>query len=225
MRRLHTARFFEVNVWQEHLALLFQSNSLHHLILSRCSLPGSVRLPQSHIRDLTLTVEDNCDHMRPLLGHCSANLEALDFALDLGQAPFFIMTLPLFRKLRKLQYTIASRSVRYFVRLASLAPKLEHLEVWVQRYLVHELPALPASLNHLRTNQWLIEDGFFGTRPFVYLRYLHITNYIHVVGNDHRSSVIPIIQCIFPNLTSLDVEIRHTPLATLSCCLHATSQT
>jgi len=170
MRRLHTARFSEVNVEQEHLALLFQSNSLHHLILFRCSLPGSLRLPPSHIRDLTLTVRDNCDHMGPLLGHCGANLEALDFALD-WQAPFFIETLPLFRKLRKLKYTTASGSVHYLVRLASLAPKLEHLEVWVPIYLVDELPALPASLNHLRTNQWLIEDGFFGTRPFVHLRY------------------------------------------------------
>ena len=40
MRRLYTARFFGIKVEPGHLALLFQSNYLQHLILSQCSLPG-----------------------------------------------------------------------------------------------------------------------------------------------------------------------------------------
>jgi hypothetical protein len=211
MRKLHTARFSEVKVNQEHLALLLQSNNLQHLILFQCGLPRSVRLPPSHIRYLTLWLRDDCNHMHtePLLRHCSANLEALHIAVHLWQAPLFT-TLPQFPKLRKLRFTMVSGSPRYLTILTSLAPNLEHLEVWVQGCEIFGLPTLPTSLNHLRTDQRLIGGGSFGTRPFVHLRHLHIANYVHAAGDNHGSSFIPIIQCIFPNVTSLHVEIHHS---------------
>ena len=206
MPRLHTARFSWVQVKQEHLTLLFKSNSLHHLDLFQCYLPKSLRLPPSPIRYLTLSLRDDEKHMKPLLGHCSTNLEALDFTGQGWQAPESMKPL-LFPKLQKFKFTVTSGPTSHLDTFTSLAPQLEHLEVWLQGYSFSGLSALPARLNHLSLNQWLIEYGDFGTSPFIHLRHLHITYYVHVEGND---SFIAIVQRIFPNLASLDVEIHYS---------------
>ena len=194
-----------MKVKQEHLALLFQSNSLHHLKLIRCALPKSVRLPPSPIRYLTLSLRGDYKHMEPLLGHCSANLEALDFVGHLPQPPGST-TLPLFPKLRKLRFEEEPGSISHLDTLISLAPQLEHLEVDGQADFLSRLSALPASINRFSISRWMIND--IGTRPFVHLPHLHITHYGYLAQGDLRGSVIPIIQCIFPNLTSLDLDIK-----------------
>jgi len=206
MPRLHTACFSWTQVKQEHLASLFKSNSLHHLNLFQCYLPESLRLPPSPIRYLTLSLRDDHKHMEPSLGHFSTNLEALDFAGQAWQA-LGSMKPPLFPKLQKIKFTVTSGPISHINTLTSLAPQLEHLEVWLQGYSFSGLSALPARFNHLSINQWLIEHGDFGPRPFVHLQRLHITYYVHVEGND---SVMAIIRRIFPNLTSLDVEIHYS---------------
>ena len=206
MPRLHTANFSGFKVKQEHLALLFQSNSLHHLTLSRCGLPISVRLPPSPIRHLTLSLRDNCKHVEPLLGHCSTNLETLDFIGNLSQLQGST-TLPLFPKLRILKFDETIGSISHLDTLISLAPLLEHLEVYGRRDSLSRLSSLPASLNCLGINRWAIGDGDFGTRRFAQLPHLHITHF-HDGPGDRRGWVIPIIQRIFPNLTSLDLDIQ-----------------
>jgi len=163
MPRLHTARFSGITMKQEHLALLFQSNSLHTLILFHCRLPRSVRLPPSSIRHLTVSLMGDWPRIESFLGHCSANLEALDFVGPLRQEPGSTR-LPLFPKLRKLKFVVTSGLVSHLDTLTSLAPQLEHLEVW-GRNSVSGLSALPVSLNRLSINQWAIEHGNFGTRP------------------------------------------------------------
>jgi hypothetical protein len=204
MPRLHTARFAGIKIKREHLALLFQSNSLHHLILSRCGLPRLVRLPPSHIRYLTLSLTDNYSHTEPLLRHCSANLEALDFAVQTPQTPWFT-TLPLFPKLRKLKFEESRWSTSHLAILISLAPQLEHLEVYGERESLSGLSTLPPNLNRLSINQRGID---FGTHLFIHLSHLHITQY-WFVGKDHcRGLAIPIIQHTLPNLTSLDLDIE-----------------
>ncbi len=162
MPRLHTACFSELQVEQEHLALLFQSNSLHRLILFQCGLPKSVRLPPSPIRHLTLSVREDFKHTKPLLWHCSANLETLDFAGQVWQARGS-MEPPHFPKLQKLKFTVTSGSIRHLDTLTSLAPQLEHCDVWIQGYSFSDLSALPASLGPLSINQWLLENNDFGT--------------------------------------------------------------
>ena len=194
-----------MKVKQEHLALLFQSNSLHHLILFWCDLPRSIRLPQSPVRHLTLSLRDNCEHVEPLLGHCSTNLEVLKFIGNLSQLPGST-TLPLFPKLRELTFDETSGSICHLNTLISLAPLLEHLTVYGEKNLPSRLPALSTSLNRLSINRWAINDDDYRTRPFVHLRHLHVTHFSDGEG-DRSGSVIPIIQRIFPNLTSLDLDI------------------
>ena len=205
MPRLHTACFFWMKVKQEHLALLFQSNNLHHLRLLQCDLPKSIRLPPSPIRYLTLSLKRDCKHMEPLLGHCSANLETLDFAGHLPQLSWST-TPPLFPKLRILRFGEAHGSISHLDTLISFAPQLEHVEVNGHDSL-SRLSALPANLNHFSICRRMI-DGDIGTYPFVHLPHLHIKYYHHLARNDHRGSVIPIIQRVFPNLTSLDLDIK-----------------
>ena len=207
MPQLHTAAFSGVKVKQEHLALLFQSISLHHLILFRCRLPKSVCLPPSPIRYLTLSMRSDCKLVGPLLGHCSANLETLDFTGQLTQL-LGSTTLPLFPKLRKLRFEEAPGSISRLDILISLAPQLEHLEVDGQADFLSRLSALPASLNRFSIGRWMINDRDFGTRPFVHLPHLHITHYHHLTQSDHRGSIIPTIRRIFPNITSLDLDIK-----------------
>jgi len=203
MPRLHTARFSGVTMKQEHLALLFQSNNLQTLILYQCYLPRLVRLPPSSIRHLTLSlIQSEWQCIESFLGHCSANLEALDFVGHLSQEPGSTR-LPLFPKLRKLKFTENSGSISHLDTLTSLAPQLEHLEL-EERNRFHGLSALPASLNRLSISQWTIETGDFGTRPFVQLLHLHLTFYNH---DSRRGFVIPIIHNTFPNLTRLHVDI------------------
>jgi hypothetical protein len=205
MPRLHTAVFSGIKVKQEHLALLFQSNSLHHLMLSRCRLPRSVRLPPPPVGLLTLSLIDNCEHVESLLGHCSATLETLDFTGDLSQPPRFT-TLPLFPKLRELKFDEISWSISEMDTFISLVPQLEHLEVYWRRDFISGVPALPASLNRLSINLFAIDDGDFDTRLFIRLPHLHIT-YLDNPDGDRRGSIIPIMQRIFPNLTCLDLKV------------------
>ena len=205
MPRLHTTCFFWVKVKQEHLTLLFQSNSLHRLLLLQCDLPKSVRLPPSPIRHLILSLRGDCQHIEPLLGHCSANLETLDFTGQLTQPPGST-TLPLFPKLRMLKFKEARGSISHLDTLISLAPQLEHLEVDGQADFLSRLSALPANINHFSTCRRMIND--IGTRPFVHLPHLHIKCYHHFAHGHHRGLVIPIIQRIFPNLTSLELDIK-----------------
>ena len=188
---------------QEHLALLFQSNSLHTLILFQCRLPRSAPLPPSSIRHLTVSLMSDWQRIESFLWHCSANLETLDFVGHLSQEPGSTR-LPLFPKLRKLKFKEKPGIISHLDTLTSLAPQLEHLEVWGRTY-VSGLSALPASLNRLSISQWTIEDSDFGTHPFVQLLHLHLTFYNHNTG---RGLVIPIIQNTFPNLTRLDVDIH-----------------
>jgi len=213
MPRLHTAIFSGIRVKQKHLALLFQSNSLRHLVLSRCSLPRSVRLPPSPAHHLTLSLGDSCKHVEPLLGYCSANLEALDFTGHLSQPPGS-MRLPRFPKLRELKFDNTSGSKSDLDTLIFLAPQLEHLEIYGRQNFLASL-ALPAHLNRLTINQWAISGDNFGInywvsriddishRRWIHLPHLHITHF-----NDHRRPIIRIMQRVFPNLTSLDLNIQ-----------------
>ena len=205
MPRLHTAGFSHIKVKQEYLALLFQFNTLHHLKLIRCGLPKSVRLPPSPIRYLTLSPRDGCNLVEPLLRHCSANLETLNFT---GHLPLGSTTLPLFPKLRKLKLREEPGSISHLDTLISLAPQLKHLEVDGPADFLSRLSALPASLNRLSISRRMINDGDFGTHPFVHLPHLHIMSYRQLVQGDYRGSIIPVIQRIFPNLTSLDLDIN-----------------
>ena len=209
MLRLHTARFSGVRVEQEQLALLFQSNSLHTLILSQCSLRKTGHLPPSRIRHLTTSLMANWLHVEPLLAHCSANLETLTFVGDLWRSPQSTK-LQHFPRLRNLKFVASSGPTNHLDTLTSIAPQLGHLEVW-GRGSVSGLDARPAGLNRVTMNQWLIENGNFGTHPSVCVSHLHITNYDHTAGNEHRGLglVVPIIQRIFPNLTSLEVDIYY----------------
>ena len=207
MPRLQTVRFSTIRVEQEHLALLFQSNTLHTLILFQCSLRSIAYLPPSRIAHLTMALMDDWIYMEPLLGHCSASLETLDFVGQLRRSPRSTK-LPHFPRLRKLKFVVTSGPTSHLDTLTSLAPQLEHLEVW-GRGPVSGLSALPVGLQYISINQWLIEHGDFGAHPFVHFPHLHITYYNHVADDDHRGLAIPIIQRLFPNLTSLEVDIHY----------------
>jgi len=211
MLRLHTATFYKIKLQQRHLALLFQSNSLHHLEISKCYLPRWVFLPPSPIRYLTLSLRDDCRHVEPLLGHCSPNLEALDFNGHLSQSSGSTKTrLPLFPKLRELKFDGANGWIGDLDTLISLAPQLEHLEYCGRKDFIHRLSVLPPSLNRLSINRWAMDDRYFDTRLFVHFPHLHITHFhkSRDAEGDRRGSVIPIIQRIFPNLTSLELTIQ-----------------
>ena len=199
MPRLHTARFSAVRVEQEHLALLFHSSSLHALILVQCRLRKMAYLPPSRIRHLTVRLMDNWLHVEALLAHCGANLETLELFSRVGQLPMSAK-LPHLPKLRKLQCMGKSGSTSYLDTLNSLAPQLEDLEVW-GREPGSALVALPVGLNRVRIDQWLIENCNFGAHAFVRPQHLHIRYYNHGL-------VIPTIQRIFPNLTSLELDIH-----------------
>src|SRR5258706_240759 len=201
MPRLHTVTFKRIKVKEEYLALLFQSKTLHHLRLFRCGLPKSVRLPPSPIRCLTLSSGSGCKHMKPLLRNCSANLEALKIVGHLPQRP---TTLPLFPKLRKLRFEEENGTISHLGPVISLAPQLEHLKVYGNEHFLSRLSALPASLNRLSVWQFMINDDAFCIRPFIHLTHLHIVDYGH---SSLRGSVIPTIRRIFPNITSLDLNI------------------
>jgi len=211
MPRLHTATFSQIKLQQRHLALLFRSNSLHHLILSQCHLPRWVFLPPSPIRHLTLSSRDDCRHVEPLLGHCSPNLEALDFNGHLSQPPGFTRTrLPLFPKLRELKFGGSYRSISDLDTLISLAPQLEHLEYCGGKNVIYRLSALPPSLNRLSINRWAMDDRYYDTRLFIHFPHLHVTH-LHdgsEAKGDRRGSVIPIIRRILPNLTSIELTIQ-----------------
>ena len=209
MPRLHTARFSGIIMEQEHLTPLFQSNSLHTLILSRCSLCNMVGLPPPHIRHLTLQSisVDNWLHMVSLFGHCNANLETLDHVGELGQVPG-PTRLPIFPKLRNLKLVTASVLVDHIGRFIPLTPQLEHLEIWGS-HPNSGLLALPASLNRLTIGQWMVEHSRFDHHPLLHLSHLRIQYYDHVADSNRRGIIIPIIQHAFPNLTSLEVDIRY----------------
>ena len=149
----------------------------------------------------------DCELVGPLLGHCSANLETLDFTGQLTQL-LGSTTLPHFPKLRKLRFEEAPGSISRLDILISLAPQLEHLEVDGHADFLSRLSALPASLNRFSIGRWMINDGDFGTRPFVHLPHLHITHYHRLAKSDRRGTIILTIQRIFPNLTSLDLDIK-----------------
>jgi hypothetical protein len=204
MSLLHTVRFSRIWVDREHLALLLQSNSLHTLALFMCVPPKAAGLPPSYIHHLKVALMDDWRSMEPLLGHCGANLEALDFSCRLPLS----RTLPFFPKLRKLKFGGISMAVNYLETLTSIAPRLEHLEVH-GRDRVSGLSTLPTSLNHLTINRWMIEYHYLGTDPFPRLSRLHIKDYNHLEDHTYRRPIIPILQHIFPNLTSLDVNIRY----------------
>jgi len=211
MPRLHTATFYKIKLQQRHLALLFQSNSLHHLEISKCYLPRWVFLPPSPIRHLTLSLRDDCRHVEPLLGHCSSNLEVLEFRGNLSRPPGSTRTrLPLFPKLRELKFDGTYGLINDLDTLISLAPQLEHLKYCGRKDIIHRLSALPASLNRLSINRWAIDDRYFDTRLFIHFPHLHITHFHkgREAEGDRRGSVIPIIRRIFPNLTSLELTIQ-----------------
>jgi hypothetical protein len=203
MSRLHTVRLSKIIIEQEQLALLFQSNTLHTLILFLCRPPRMDSLPPSRIRHLKVSLTDD---MEPLLTHCSANLEYLDFAGRLYKVPQSTK-LPLFPKLRTLKIGVVSGSASHLDTLTSLAPQLEHLEVYGSP--VSGWPALPPGLNHLVVNQQMIEHGHLGFHPFSRFLHLRIKDYSHVDVFGSRRSITPMIQYMFPNLTSLDVDIRY----------------
>ena len=151
---------------------------------------------------------DDWLHVEPLLAHCSANLETLNFVGDLWRPPQST-NLQHFPRLQNLNFVTTSERMNYLDTLTSLAPQLGRLGVW-GRGSLSGLDARPAALNRVTINQWLMEHGDFGTHPSVCVSHLHITNYDHVAGNDPRGLVIPIIQRIFPNLTSLEVSIHYS---------------
>ena len=208
MPRLHTARFFGIKMEQEHLAPLFQSNSLHALILRWCSLCTMAGLPPPRIPHLTLTLisVDNWVHIISLFGYCSANMEALLFDGELWQVPSST-ELPLFPKLRYLKLVITPESTDHISRFVPLTPQLEHLEIWGGHPAI--LPALPAGLNRLTINQWMVEHCVFGPHPLLHLSHLRIKYYDHVADSDRRGIIIPIIPHTFPNLASLEVDIHY----------------
>jgi len=190
MPRLHTASFSGIIVDQEHLELLFHSRSLHTLVLGFCSLRGMAPRTPSHIRHLEMRhVED----MDPFLGHCSANLEALHLICQHAWRVPGPTTLRLFPKLRKLGF---GRPMSQLNTLISLAPQLEYLEVLESGERDRWHPAIPASVNCF-TSQGMIK---LGTGPFLHIHHLHIKRVSH-------GSITPIIQLVFPNLTSLELDI------------------
>ena len=206
MPRLHTVCFTDIEMEQQHLELLFQSNSLHHLILRDCGFPHLGRLPPSRIRHLTLSLFVKWKDVEPLLGHCSANLEVLEIFNHLR--PMQKSTaLPLFLNLRKLKIQDTSNHTTHVNTLTSLAPQLKVLEVYGSAK-VAELSALPGGLNHLTINRRGIWDGCFGTPPIVHLSHLHITCYRFAKEDDRRGSILPIIKDTFPNLTTLELTIE-----------------
>ena len=213
MPRLHTARFSGIIMEQAHLALLFQSNNLHTLILSRCGLCTILGLPLPRIRHLTLLwiPVDDWPHMVSLFGHCSANLETLDLIGELGQVPGSTR-LPIFPKLRNLKLMIALVSTDHIGRFVHLTPQLEHLEIW-GHHPIPRMPALPAGLNRLTINGWMIGQASFDPLPHLHLSHLRIKGYSIVRGvrddNSYSKIIIPIIQHVFPNLTSLEVDIYY----------------
>jgi len=190
MPGLHTATFSRIIMDQEHLELLFHSKSLHTLIFDHCSLRGMAPHTPSSIRHLEMRLVED---MEPFLGHCSANLETLHFICrHAWQAP----GLQRFPKLRKLVF---ARSTSQLDTLTSLAPQLEYLE-FLESDPVYGLPAIPASVNYFTTSQRMIRRGDFGTHPFLHIHHLHIKHASH-------GSITPIIQHVFPNLTSLELDI------------------
>ena len=206
MPRLHTARFSDIVMDKKHLELLFQSNSLHRLIFRACGIPHFGWLPPSRVRHLTLSLFDKCEDTEPLLGHCSANLEVLEFKnhpCPLQQS----ITLPPFPNLQRLKIIDElSRGTRLDT-LVSLAPRLKVFEVY-GRSEITGLSALPGGLNRLTINLRMIWDGCFGTRPFVHLSHLHLTYSRAEFKDDCTGPIIPIIKGIFPNLTTLKLDIN-----------------
>ena len=206
MPRLHTARFSDIEMERKHLELLFQSNSLHHLILDTCGFPDFGWLPPSRIRHLTLFLFAKCEDTEPLLGHCSANLEVLEItnhSCPMQQST----TLPPFPNLRKLKIIDESFHVTHLDTFVSLAPRLKVLKVYGRREITG-LSALPGGLNRLTINRRSIWDGCFGTRPFVHLSHLHLTYSRDKVKDDCTGPIIPIIKDTFPNLTTLKLVIH-----------------
>ena len=203
MPRLHTARFSNIKVEQKHLELLFQSNSLHHLNLHHCGFPRLGWLPPSRIRHL-LFVE--CQNMEPLLGHCSTNLEVLEITDHKCPMPQST-TLPPFPNLRKAKIIDYSSHVADLNTFVSLAPQLEDLEVFGYSEMT-ELSALPGGLNRLTINRGRVWEGCFGTRPSVHLSHLHLTYSRDEVEDHCTGPIIPIIKDIFPNLTTLELDIH-----------------
>jgi len=188
MPRLHTAIFSRIIVDKEHLELLFHSRSLHTLVLGFCGFRGMAPRTPSHIRHLEMRYMED---MNPFLGHCSPNLETLLLTCP-WQMPGSTR-LPLFPKLRKLVF---GRPMNQLNTLISLAPQLEYLELLGSGERHHWRLVIPASVNYLTI------EGMpnFGTGPFLHFHHLHLK---HV---SHRS-ITPFIQLVFPNLTSLELDI------------------
>jgi len=205
MPRLHTACFIDIEMEQEHLELLFQSNSLHHLLLRRCGFLHLGCLPPSRIRHLTLSLMVEWKDVEPLLRHCSANLEVLEIYNHFRPMQKST-TLPLFPNLRKLKVQDTSNHTTHVNALTSLAPRLKVLEVYGSAK-VAELSALPGGLERLTINRLGIWDGCFGTRPIDRLSHLHITYYKFAKEDDRRGSILPITKDTFPNLTTLELTI------------------
>ena len=206
MPRLHTARFSDIEMEQKHLELLFQSNSLHHLILDTCGLPDFGWLPPSRIRHLTLFLSAKCKNTESLLEYCSGNLEVLEIT-NHSRPMQQSTTLPPFPNLRKLKIIDKSFHVTHVNTFVSLAPQLKVLEVYGRREITG-LSALPGGLNHLTINRRRVWDGCFGTRPFVHLSHLHLTYSRDEVMDDRTGPVLLIIKDIFPNLTTLKLDIN-----------------
>ena len=203
MPRLHTARFSDIEMVQKHLVLLFRSNSLRHLNLYRCGFRHLSWLPPSRIRHL-LFVE--CENTEPLLGYCGANVEVLEITnhkCPMQQST----TLPPFPNLRKLKIIDKYSHVTHLNTFVSLAPQLKALEVYGRREITG-LSALPGGLNRLTINRRRIWDGCFGTRPFIHLSHLHLTYSRDEVMDDRTGPVLLIIKDIFPNLTTLKLDIN-----------------
>ena len=205
MPRLHTARFLDINVEKGHLAPLFLSNTLHTLILSQCNFCTMDALPLAHIRHLTLASisRSKWPHIVTLFGHCSANLKTLALVGELRQS---YIKLPIFPKLQNLSLVMTYGSPGVVGTFIHVTPQLEHLELWACRDMFR-LPDLPASLNLLTTSERTIELCSFGHHPLLHLTYLRI--HVNCWGADRhsRGRIIPIIQHIFPNITTLEMDI------------------
>ena len=146
--------------------------------------------------------------MVSLFGHCSANLETLALVGELRQS---YIKLPIFPKLQKLSLVITYGWLGAVGTFIPVTPQLEHLELWAYRDNFR-LPDLPASLNLLTTSERTIELCLFGPHPLLHLSYLRI--HFNGWGADRhsRGRIIPIIQQTFPNITSLEMDIRSCSL-------------
>jgi len=196
---------------QEYLEPLFHSKSLHTLLFRHCSLRGMVPHTPSRIRHLELSLVED---MEPFLGHCCANLETLRVICQQALQVPGSTRLQLFPKLRNLVFT---RSMSQLDTFISLAPHLEYLEflegdafyvppailpIHVPPAIpaIHVLPAIPAGIKYFNTSQKMIERDGFGTRHFLHLHHLHVKH-----ASD--GSITPIIQRVFPNITSLELDV------------------